>query len=253
MPELLSYWLPLADATTLVRHVNDQIAELCAAHPDRFSGLGGVPLQDVEAAIAELDRIAATPCMVGIEIATHVEGVSIGDPRFEPFFAAAAARGLPIFVHGLRPAGSDRLVGAVSEQVAAFPGDVALAAASMISGLTIVKHPDLRIAFSHGGGGFSITVPRMDQGWHTTPAMREAIPEPPSVYARRMFYDTAVYNTTTLHYVIAMFGLEQVMVGTDYPFGIMDTDPLGTVAALALDEVSTTLLLEGNARRFLGI
>ena len=252
MPELLSYWLPLADATLLLRHVNEEIAALCAEHPERFSGLGGVPLQDVEAAMGELDRVRALPGMHGVEIATHVEDVSIGDPRFEPFFAAAEALGVPIFVHGLRPAGRNRLVGPVSEQVVAFPGDVALAAASMISGGTIVRHPELRIAFSHGGGGFSITLPRMEQGWHTTPAMQEAFPEPPSVYARRMYYDSAVYKTSTLRYVIETFGLERVMIGTDYPFGIMDRDPIGTVDALALDDASAELLFEGNARRFLG-
>ena len=89
MPELLSYWLPLEDARTLVRYLNDQLAELVASQPQRFSALGAVPLQDVDAAILELEYLVKDLRLPGVEIATHVNGVSIGDPRFLPFFAAA--------------------------------------------------------------------------------------------------------------------------------------------------------------------
>lgn len=251
MPELLSYWLSPQDGAALVGHVNEEIAALCAAQPDRFSGLGGVPLQDVDLAIRALERIRAAG-LVGVEIATHVNGVSIGDPRFAPFFAAAERLGVPIFVHGLRPAGSERLVGRGLEQVVGFPGDVALAIASMITGGTMAAHPALRIAFSHGGGAAAILLARMEQGWHTGP-LRDLVPEPPSVYAQRMYYDTLVYSTPVLRLVIDTFGIERVMIGTDYPFGIMDRDPLGTVDALGLDEASAQLIREGNAQRFFGI
>ena len=66
--------------------------------------------------------------LAGVEIASHVNGISIGDARFEPFFAAAERLGAAIFVHALRPAGQDRIVGAFPEQAVCFPGDVALPA-----------------------------------------------------------------------------------------------------------------------------
>src|SRR3974390_3155891 len=83
MPELLSYWLPLEDAKALIRYLNEQIAEMIALAPSRFTGLGAVPLQDVDSAIAELDFIRKDLKFSGVEIASHVNGVSIGDPRFE--------------------------------------------------------------------------------------------------------------------------------------------------------------------------
>ena len=252
MPELLSYWMSPRDGAALIGHVNEEIAALCEAQPDRYSGIGGVPLQDIDLAIDALEDIRRTRRLVGVELATHVNGVSIGDPRFEPFFDAAERLDLPIFVHGLRPAGTDRLVGSGLEQVVAFPGDVALAIASMITGSTMAKHPALRMAFSHGGGAFAILVARMEQGWRTGP-LGDLLPEAPSVTARRMYYDTLVYSTPVLRLVIDTFGIDRVMIGTDYPFGIMDRNPNGTVDALGLDEASAALIRDGNARRFFGV
>ncbi|MGH8724657.1 MAG: amidohydrolase family protein, partial [Burkholderiales bacterium] len=149
MPELLSYWLPLDDARVLIRYLNDQIAGMIALAPERFVGLGAVPLQDTDAAIRELEFLIKDLGFPGAEIASHVNGVSIGDARFEPFFAAAERLGAAIFVHALRPAGQERIVGAFAEQAVCFPGDVALACASMITGGIASRHPQLRIAFSH--------------------------------------------------------------------------------------------------------
>jgi aminocarboxymuconate-semialdehyde decarboxylase len=254
MPELLSYRLPLEDAKVLIRHVNDQIAELCATNPERFSGLGGVPLQDVDAAVRELEHVLRAQKLLGVEIATHVGGVSIGDARFEPFFAEAERLGAPVFVHALHPAGHERLVGPPAlEQVVAFPGDVALGIASMITGGMIERHPKLRIAFSHGGGAFAMVLPRLEHGWKAVPAIRDAIPQAPSAYARKLYYDDLVYDARTLNFIIERFGASQIMIGTDYPFNVQDKDPLGSLAAAGLDEARAKLLREDNARRFLGL
>jgi aminocarboxymuconate-semialdehyde decarboxylase len=121
MPELLSYWLPLPDAKVLIRYLNDQIAAMIEQAPERFCGLGAVPLQDGDAAIRELEYVVNTLKFSGVEIASHVNGVSIGDARFEPFFAAAVKMNASIFVHALRPAGMDRIVGAFPEQGWPFP------------------------------------------------------------------------------------------------------------------------------------
>jgi aminocarboxymuconate-semialdehyde decarboxylase len=254
MPELLSYWLPLEDAKALLRHTNDEIAALCAAQPQRFSGLGGVPLQDVDAAIRELEHILRSQKLLGVEIATNVNGVPIGDARFEPFFAEAEKLGAAVFVHALHPAGKDRLIGPTAlEQIVAFPGDVALGIASLITGGMIERHPRLRIGFSHGGGAFAMVLPRLEHGWKVVPAIRDAIPQPPSAYARRLYYDDLVYDARTLAFIIERFGAERVMIGTDYPFNIHDKDPLGSLAAAGPDEARVKLLREDNARRFLGL
>src|SRR5689334_2211502 len=115
MPELLSYWLPLDDAKVMCRYLNDTIAEMISRAPERFIGLGAVPLQDIDAALEALHYCKKLK-FAGVEIASHVNGTSIGHERFEPFFAEAEKIGAAIFVHALRPAGQDRIVGPFIEQ-----------------------------------------------------------------------------------------------------------------------------------------
>jgi aminocarboxymuconate-semialdehyde decarboxylase len=254
MPELLSYWLAPDDGRAMCRFLNETIARMVSDAPERFLGLGAVPLQDPDAALQELGYVVNDLGLCGVEIATHVNGTSIGDPRFEPFFAEASRLGAAVFVHGLRPAGMDRLVGPPQlEQVVAFPGDVALAAAAMVTGGTLERHPLLRIALSHGGGAFPIVLPRLEHGWKSFPQLREAIPNAPSTYASRFYVDTLTYATRTLQLVMETFGPDRVMIGTDYPFAIADFDPHATVDALKLDRAAAQALREGNARRFLGL
>jgi len=254
MPELLSYWLPADDGQALVRFLNEQLAELVRRHPDRFDALGAVPLQDVGRAIDELEYVSEQLGLPGVEIATHVNGVSIGDPRFEPFFAAAERLGAAIFVHALHPAGRERLVGAAAqEQVVAFPGDVALGIASLITGGTLERHPDLRIAFSHGGGVFALLLPRMQHAWRSMPNIAESLPRGPEEYARRLYYDTLTYSARSLRFVIDTFGADRMIMGSDYPFQIRDRDPLGSLGQLGLDRDTADAICERNARRFLGL
>ena len=254
MPELLSHWLPAEDGAAMCRYLNEVIAAMAAEAPARFSGLGAVPLQDIGLAILELDHAMHRLGLAGVEIGTHVGGVPIGDARFLPFFTAAAEWGAALFVHPLRPSGMDRLVGpAALEQVLAFPGEVGLAAASMISGGTLAKLPGLRIAFSHGGGSLQALLPRLRHAWLALPTLRDALVEDPLLAAQRLYVDDLVYDAATIHRLIAVFGINQVMAGTDYPFSIMDDDPAGRIAALALAPGVTQQLRAGNAERWLGL
>jgi aminocarboxymuconate-semialdehyde decarboxylase len=252
MPELLSYWLAREDALSLCRHINDTIGNMVDEAPDLFSGLGCVPLQDTELSIRELERLMSGGRFKGVEIGTNVNGVPIGDPRFESFFAAAESLGAAIFVHALHPAGLDRLVGPPAlAQLVAFPGENALAIASMITGGTLDRHPGLRIAFSHGGGGFALTLPRLMFGWHHLDlGGRKA--RSPLEQARSVFYDTLVYDRSTLLHLIEMFGVTQLCLGTDHPFAIQEVEPVSRIEALELSAHESELLLHSNARRFLG-
>jgi len=253
MPELLSYWLPLEDAKVLIRYLNEQLAEMCQAAPERFVALGCVPLQDSDSAIEELQYVVRTLKFVGVEIASHVNGVSIGHARFEPFFAAAERLGAAIFVHALRPAGQERIVGAFPEQAVCFPGDVALACASMITGGIASRHPKLRIAFSHGGGTMSILMPRLVHAWNMFPKAKESLPESPAAIARRFYYDELVFEPKAIRFLVETFGETQIVVGTDYPFALGDWTPLKTLEKSGLAERILAGITSTNARRFLGL
>jgi aminocarboxymuconate-semialdehyde decarboxylase len=253
MPELLSYWLPLEDAKVLVRHLNEEIAAMVERAPQRLVGLGAVPLQDLQSAVEELEYVVKSLKFSGVEIASHVNGTSIGAPQFEPFFAAAEEMGAAIFVHPLRPAGQDRIVGPFSDQAVCFPGDIALACASMITGGVAARHPGLRIAFSHGGGAMAMLLPRLVHAWQMTPKAREALKESPAATARRFFYDQLVFDAAAARLLIERFGASQIMVGSDYPFVMGDRDPVGTLERLKLPNDAHHAISAGNARRFLGL
>jgi aminocarboxymuconate-semialdehyde decarboxylase len=252
MPELLSYWFPAEDGARMCRYLNEQIQQMISADPARLMGLGAVPLQDLDRAVLELEFILAEAGLCGVEIASHVNGVSIGDARFEPFFAAAESLGAAVFVHALRPAGKDRLVGpAALEQIVAFPGEIGLAAASLITGGMLERHPRLRLALSHGGGALPVMLPRLEHGWRLTPALQEYMPRPPSSYARQLYCDSLTYDPDTLALALRTFGAERVMIGSDYPFNIRDRDPLASIAALNLSPAKQAQLHHFNAQRFL--
>jgi aminocarboxymuconate-semialdehyde decarboxylase len=254
MPELLSYWLDPPDGAAMCRYLNEVVAEMVAQSPARFVGLGAVPLQDVSSAIAELDVAIHRLGLAGVEIGGNVNGTVIGDGRFAPFFEAAAEWGAAIFVHPLRPTGMDRLVGPAGlEQVLAFPGETGLAAASLITAGIVERLPALRIAFSHGGGTLSMLLPRLQHAWQTLPPVRDALACDPTRTARRMYYDDVVYDAATIHRLIDVFGSSQVMVGSDYPFSIMDADPAGRLLSLDLPAETSTQLRSANAKRWLAL
>jgi aminocarboxymuconate-semialdehyde decarboxylase len=253
MPELLSYWLPLDDAKVMVRFLNEQIAEMIGQAPQRFVGLGCIPLQDTDSALRELEYAVKTLKFSGVEIASHVNGTSIGDPRFEPLFAACEQMGAAVFVHALRPAGQDRIVGAFAEQAVCFPGDIALACASMITGGIGARHPKLRIAFSHGGGTMPILLPRLMHAWKMFPKAKESLTEPPEVTAKRFYYDDLLFSPSAVEFLVNTFGKTQIVVGSDYPFALGDPDPLGSLGKTRLDEKTKTLITSTNAKRFLGL
>jgi aminocarboxymuconate-semialdehyde decarboxylase len=252
MPELLSYWLPFDDALPLIRHVNDTIAAMVARAPDTFIGLGGVPMQDPEAAARELERLMHDGFR-GVELGSNVNGAPLGDARFEPFFAAAEELGAAVFVHALHPSGKERIVGPPGLMAyIGFPLETAYTIASLMTGGTLTRHPRLRLAFSHGGGAFASILPRLSHGWKLKPEFAERIGVSPHEHARRLFYDALVYDARTLRFLIETFGMRQLCIGTDFPFDIHERAPVEAVAALELSDGDVKLLHHDNAARFLG-
>jgi len=253
MPELLSYWMEPEDGLAMCRFLNGLIAEMVAREPAHFTGLGMVPLQDVDLAIRELDRLIHEDGLAGVEIAGHVNERVIGDPAFRPFFEAAQAWGAAVFVHPLRPSGRERLVGPpLLEQALAFPGDTGLAAASLLTGGTLAALPGLRIALSHGGGSLQALLPRLQHVWEQVPTLREQMPQRPLDAARQFYVDSLVYDGPLLLRLLEVFGRERVVIGSDHPFVIMEHHPVDRLQALGLDPYTLGLLLHGNARRWLG-
>jgi aminocarboxymuconate-semialdehyde decarboxylase len=252
MPELLSYWMAPEDTAELGRYVNHDIAEMVAQAPARFRGLGMVPLQAPDRAARELEGVMREHGLDGVEIGTNVAGRPVGDPMFEPFFAAAEELGALVFVHPLRAAGRDQLVGPPGlEQVVAFPCETALAIASLITGGVLHRHPRLKLVFSHGGGAFAQVLPRLQHAWTLLPALQEATGAAPETLARRLHFDSLVYSPLALRFLLDTFGPERIVLGTDYPFIILDKTPVASAEAARLAREDLQAVCSLNLRRLL--
>lgn len=256
MPPLLRFDLPVADGLSLARHVNEFTATFCGADPARLYGFGMVPLQDPDTATAELKAVRDLG-LLGVEVTSGVLGASIGDERFRPFFAEASRLGLAVFVHAM-PSPTERLPAkAMGTYVVGVEG--AFAAASMIAGGTAAHCPDLRIAFSHGAGGFPLMLPRAQYFWGGTwneePPVRDRAIAPedgpsPLEYARRFYYDTTVFDRRALRYLVDLLGADRLLVGSDFP-AMPREEPCGrTLRSLELPEEDDIAWF--NAFRWLG-
>lgn len=252
MPELLSYWIDPQATLAMARHINRTIADMVRRNPDRFVGLGMVPLQDPQLAAKELAGLQRDYGLVGVEIGSNITGKSPGDSFFDPFFAEAERLGLAVFVHALHPTMTDRLVGQQIAPFIAFPTDVGLAAASCITGRVLEKFPKLRIGFSHGGGTLAAFLPRLEAGWQKLPALNKNFASPTAM-ARRLYYDNVVFDRRLLHHLIETFGDTQIFVGSDYPFNAGQQASARMFDDIGLTSDQLAALCGGNAARFLNL
>ena len=224
MPELLSHWFPADDADVLASHVNNAIAALCAAHPTRFVGIGMVPVQDVALAARRLADVKALG-LCGVEIGTHINGVALGAPAMDEFYAAAEAADLCVMIHPLHPSGMERIAGRPElAAVAAFPLETALAATSLLTHGVTERFPKLRILLSHGGGALPWLLPRMAHAVSRGP-LQNLFPRDPHAMARSFFYDTVLYDAGALRFLAAQVGADRLVIGSDYPFTIKQDRP----------------------------
>jgi len=259
MPPLLRYDLPAADGLSLCRWVNEFTAQLCSANPERLIGFGMVPMQDVDAAAGELKAIREAG-LHGVEISSNINGASIGDERFLPFFQEAERLDLPIFVHAM-PSPTPRLpMNTMGTFVVGVEG--MYAAASLIHGGTAERCPDLRVSFSHAAGGFPLLLPRAQYFWGGTWNEEPPIPEravahtdgpSPLEYARRFYYDSMVFDRRAIRFLVDLLGHDRLLVGSDFP-AMEREDPCGrTLRSLDLPEDVLQDITWNNAYRWLGI
>lgn len=249
MPELLSHWFPAADADVLSRNINEETARFCAIAPDRFVGIGMIPMQDPERAVRCIESVKSLG-LQGIEIGTHINGVPLGHESLHEIYAAAENADLLIMIHPLHPAGLERIGGRPElAAVAAFPLETALAATSLLTSGVTERFPNLRFLLSHGGGALPWILPRLHHAWNLGPPLRSLFPRDPAEMARRFYYDTVLYDRDALTYLTGRVGESQIVVGSDYPFTIKQDRP----AEFAEQATSIPLAtFDANARRLLG-
>ena len=243
-----------ADAAKIAREVNDEVAGMVRARPDRIAGLGTVPMQDTDLALAELSHAVGDLGLRGVMIDDHVNGLTYDDPRFDPFWEAAAELGALIFVHQYAPTSVEARINkffffnSIGNLV-----DRTITFGALVYGGVMDRYPDLKVCLGHAGGYTVFALDRMDQGWRAFPAMRGATTAPPSTYARRFIYDAVTYEPRTLRYLVDVVGADRVVLGTDWPAPMRVLEPVQRLAAIGvLTDEEIELILRGTAASLLG-
>lgn len=252
VPVTFSYWAQAEQALELAQYQNDFIADVVNEYPHKFIGLGTVPMQNTDVAIAELKRCKDIG-LSGIEIGTNVNGENLDNEVFLPFFQAAEQYDMPLFIHPWETMAKDRTPRHNFMYTVGMPSETALAAASLVWSGVMEKCPNLKICFAHGGGSFPYILPRLDQGWDVWPDIRQT-EHPPSYYAKNFYFDSLVYEPQNLRYLIEQFGVDKIIMGSDYPFLLREIDPGKVVDGLEqLSQVERDAILGGNAFTFLNV
>jgi aminocarboxymuconate-semialdehyde decarboxylase len=250
------YWAPASDAARSARMQNENLAAAVAAYPDRFLPFGAtVPLQDIDLAIAEMDHAVDELAFRGLQIGGTVDGHNLDEARFRPFWAAVEAKGIPVILHPNGYPESQRFGDYFLTNCIGNPLETMVAATRMIFSGLFEEHPRIKLVLLHGGGYLPFYCSRADHTWEVRPESRVKIPDrPPSDYMKMLYYDTMVFQPLYLRHLVEVVGADRVMLGTDYPFDMGDTDPVALVDATeGLSDDDRVAIKGGTAAALFGV
>ncbi|HEX5507293.1 MAG TPA: amidohydrolase family protein [Pseudolabrys sp.] len=230
---------------------NDQMAKLVKQQPDRFMAIGTLPMQAPEEAAKELRRAMTQLGMKGAMFASNIMGKNLDDPGFEPLWAAAEELGAFMFIHPNNVAGADRLRSYYLTNLIGNPLDTTIAAACLIFGGVMDRHPKLKIMLAHGGGFTPYQAARWEHGWKVRPEPKKNVPSQPKNIAKRFMYDTILHSDKTLEAMIDLVGVERVMLGSDYPYDMAMLDCVQHVRSLSISDSDKNSILGGRAELLL--
>ncbi len=222
IPVMFSYWSKPLDCLDLSKFLNDHLGKLVEDYPKEYIGLATVPMQDVELAVKELERIKKIG-LSGIQIGSNINDDNLNEEKFFPVFEACEKLGLAVMVHPWNMMGEKNMQRYWLPWLVGMPAETARAMCSMIFGGIFERLPKLRVMFSHAGGSFLTTIGRIEHGFECRPDL-VAIDNNvnPRKYIGKFWVDSITHDPMMLEYVLKLQGSKKVMLGSDYPFPLGD-------------------------------
>ena len=237
-------------AAELIAVLNDSLVAWASAMPGRFRVLASLPLQDVGRSVSEVNRLANQQAVAGVAIGSSVGRVELDDRSLEPLWETLTSADLPVLIHPVDPPGA-RLSRYFMRNTIGNPIETTIAAACLIFGGVLDRHPALRVCLVHGGGFVPYQLGRLEHGFAHRAETRSSAARPPREYLGQLFFDTILHDRAAIQFMAGKVGWEQVVVGTDYPFEMGDLALRDTLEALALNPAELAGVCSGNADRFL--
>jgi len=254
VPVMFNYWARPDHTLFMSKLINDHISMVVDEHPNRFIGLGTIPMQDDKLAIEELERCIKDLGLVGIQIGSNINGTNLNDESVFPIFEAARDLGASIFIHPWDIMGRDEMEKYWLPWLVGMPAETSRAICSMIFGGVFERLPDLRVAFAHGGGSFPATVGRIQHGFDVRPDLCAIDNDiDPKEYLGKFWVDSLVHDIEMLEYLIGKVGDRKIVLGSDYPFPLGEELPGSLIESSDLITSTKENILYKNALDWLGL
>lgn len=254
VPVMFSYWTQPQDGLTVARFLNDHLAGVIADHPQRFVGLGTLPMQAPELAAREAERCVKDLGLRGFQIGSHINAWNLSDPALFPVYETCEKLGAPLFVHPWDMMGQDRMTKYWLPWLVGMPAESSLAICSMIFGGIFEKFPKLRVAFAHGGGSFPFTLGRIKHGFDARPDLVAVDCQvSPEKYLGHFWVDSLVHEPKALNFLKDLVGAHRMCLGTDYPFPLGELQPGATIESAGLTAGDREWMYHGAALQWLGM
>jgi aminocarboxymuconate-semialdehyde decarboxylase len=250
-PQTWAYNQDAAVGAAIATIQNDEIARLTREYPDRFAGIATLPMQAPVKAADELRRAMTKLGLYGAMIGSNVGGKNLDDPSFEPLWAAAAELDALMLIHPGNVAGADRLRAYYLNNLIGNPLDTTIAAACLIFGGVLARHPKLNFLMVHGGGFIPYQGGRWVHGWEVRSEPKVHLKESPAKYLDRFLYDTIVHSKASLEFLVASVGASRVFLGSDYPYDMGTMECVRQVRAAAIAPADRDTILGGHAAALL--
>jgi aminocarboxymuconate-semialdehyde decarboxylase len=254
VPIMFSYWAQANDALVLSKILNDHISKIVKQSPNRFLGLGTIPMQDPEIAVLELERCMNDLDLLGVQIGSNINGKNLNDESFFTIYEAAENLGAAIFVHPWDIMGKDEMEKYWLPWLVGMPAETSRAICSMIFGGVFERFPKLRVAFAHGGGCFPATVGRIQHGFDVRPDLCAVDNKvDPKDYLGKFWVDSLVHDPDALDFLIKKVGESKIALGTDYPFPLGELEPGNIIESGTYSNETKEKMLFQNALDWLGL
>ena len=252
-PVLFAYNRPAEQALECARIFNDGALEMCSRGKGRLKAICQAPLQDIDAACAEVTR-SMRAGHLGVQIGNHVGLKNPDDAGMLTFLSHCAAENAAVLVHPWDMFAPERMPSYMMPWTVGMPAETQLSIVAMILGGAFDRLPaSLRICFVHGGGSFAYLLGRLENAWHRHPVARGKCEHPPSFYLNRFFVDSAVFDQRALRFLVGTMGAGRVMLGSDYPFPLGEARVGSLVRESYLPAEDKDRILGANAGAFFRI
>jgi aminocarboxymuconate-semialdehyde decarboxylase len=231
-PPMFYYWADADLALDVAGLVNDGVADMVGARPDRLRGMATVPMQHPDAAVAELERVVRAYGFKAVEIGTSIEGAQLAEERFRPLLRRASELNVFVFAHPYYVGAKSGLESYYLTNLIGNPLDTTVMLANLMFSGRLDELPDLKIVLAHGGGFIPYQIGRLVHGHRVRSETNGLSKSSPKQLLKRIYFDSLVFEPQALRYLIDLVGADHVCIGTDAPFDMADDDPRATIDAV---------------------